>query len=415
MKKIKGILTALAIGSFSAALLAGCSVGEPSIQDKIDALGLKGSVTYYANGGTFDGTQNLFTKEILYQEGAPVIEIGKDGVQLSVARSGYVFAGWYYCKLDGDGKPVLSDGDRGVAEATATPMTFPYKIQADEHLYLCASWAEDVRLEYVLAGIDSITAKDGTKYQKGDVIKFTPYGNSNSVTVNDSSPLEASDATYLMFYSDEACTRPFTGAVEKPEDGSNAKIYVKYLQGQWTVVKTARQVSAMFGEMNGDKNYYIANDIDCSTASVKFSLKRDIEFTGTIQGNGYTISNIKVVQTGIAATTKYSLLGSVGAGAKIEGLTLENIELDLTVRTGGGAIAGVFSSIGEGAAISGFAVKDLKLKLNLAQSVNLTNIPAKEDGTFSDESYLFGGDMTDEQYAEKYGIEIGGCELAVTK
>ena len=67
------------------------------------------------------------------------------------------------------------------------------------------------------------------------------------------------------------------------ETDTAVKVYAKYLEGDYTVVRTATELKIA---ANGNNNIYIANDIDMQGESLSFK-----NFTKEFLGNNCTISN----------------------------------------------------------------------------------------------------------------------------
>lgn len=64
------------------------------------------------------------------------------------------------------------------------------------------------------------------------------------------------------------------------------KVYADLIEGEYTVVKTARQLKTA---LNRSENIYLMNDIDLDGSEINYD-----SYSGIIQGNGYKITNFKI-------------------------------------------------------------------------------------------------------------------------
>lgn len=100
-------------------------------------------------------------------------------------------------------------------------------------------------------------------------------------------------------------------------------------------------------EDNLSEDYVLGNDIDCSGVSNFTPIGSFASpFTGTLDGQGYTINNLSV------STTYAGMFGSVGTGAVIEKLGFENPDID------GHTYSGVLASYLQGGTVSKVYVGD---------------------------------------------------------
>ena len=154
------LLILAAVLCFSVSLFAGC-VGELHVNDFLNQNNaLNQQVTYYSNGGYFDGTNNIVEKNVYYHVNDIVIT-NFDAIQgKSIRREDFVFAGWYYAELtdkldeegnpelDADGNhilvPVFEDEEKKIVKSTTRRLEDNLKIQQNTHIYVCAHCEKDV-------------------------------------------------------------------------------------------------------------------------------------------------------------------------------------------------------------------------------------------------------------------------------
>lgn len=465
--KIKLLIILMAAFAISvvAGIAAGCSIGESTPKDAADGRGMTACVTYYANGGSFTESSICY-KTIYYQPGTPVFNIGVDdpptgSKKLAITSTDQIFVGWVEAELDANGNPILLEmdesgkttgkvleaHDNGTAliigedgkELTEQEKSFTAKLpdnpddwvfafenshpklKEGEHKYYVAVWAPDVVLEYVLASEEAVTfnltqvAEDGTEsvvetvVQPGEVIKTSTFGIDGTITARGAEePAEVvSNHSYIYLYKDAECTVPATAEngnkYERPSDGENAKIYVKYVPGRWTPVSTALNVSSMFSQL-GSNNYYFVEvgTIDCSTTSLALALGT---FAGTIEGNGVTLKNLNFSSSPTNGAS-VSMFGSLSETAVIRNLNIETVKATVTLRSGMEVnLHALFSAYAAGAKLENVSVKGYSLNVTLGINAGIKNIQQQNDGYITT-NWLYGGFNSDEEFVSQYGEKI---------
>jgi hypothetical protein len=121
---------------------------------------------------------------------------------------------------------------------------------------------------------------------------------------------------------------------------------------QTTAIYNVTQLQAMNDDKTG--NYYLANDIDASD-TVNWNTGQGFkpiaagdgdDFTGTFDGNGYTISDL-FVNWGQTAWTTNGLFGTVASTAKIANVTLTDVDVTGNL-SNTGALAGFVKCLNTG-------------------------------------------------------------------
>lgn len=421
-KKIKWLI-ALAAAALTCTLV-GCSVGRPDVSDEIKNGKYVATVTYYANRGEFSGS--AVSKDMMYRDNTPVVNIGSTSVtkgDLTLTRAGYVFDGWEKVELDAesqpkftdaggnavslayndDGTPYLdnfnnqmyinSDGvrfsrDKVYPVSSGVKEEFNENIRSGEHWYLCAVWLEEIKIDIKLVCDSPVTGNDGLVYRTGDSIASKYFGTQQTVTLGTATPMSATDATFLKYYRDAECTQEIlsTDRFEKPADGENLIVYAKYLAGSWTFVSKASDVSKMFSGIGRSSNaYYLLNDIDCSAlGAIGLS---DGMFACRIEGNGFTISNLKFESKNIGANATMSVFGAFADTAAISGLTIENVTVTASTRNAI-RVSGIYAvshAVSEKAKFEDFTIDGIELIVNIAEGATVENV----DGSHNE--YLIKG------------------------
>lgn len=423
--KTKIKLITILIAVLACALIAGCQVGRETYGQFVDRNGLSCHITYMANGGLFETNQSI--KEVYYKPDAYAINIGVTDIgnsKMAVHRDGYVLKGWCYA-LSENGNPVYEDDAKTIVE-TGSEFEFAKKLQSGTEVTLYASWVLDVQIEIRLAGIDRITVQDGENTKtvnSGEELTRETFGKDMQKFIQDRSPVESTDSTFLQFFTDAQCIKPFDGLARKPEEENapNVVIYAKYMPGKYTVVKDAAGAQNMFALMGGTTKYYIYNDIDMKGAAVP-----QIYSTGcSIEGNGnVTISNFKTTVTNITGGS-YALFGNFYQGAGIKNVTFDNIEVSYTVRAGSQTnprivkIYGICSDIADGVTFENAVISNLKVSINPGENVQIDNLFAKEG--YRTDNWLFGREAganqtyTDAQFRQTYtGLTVKDSSLTIS-
>lgn len=399
-------------------------------------------------------------------------------------RTGYLFLGWRYCLLDEDGNPVLTDMDgnsikylsNGTADMTETKsgreVQLPESrkkflatpdpdqpgyafdngnvvVKENQHLFLVADWIKDVEIQYILdIGENNKMTIDLTKGEtteevelnNGDVIETVSFGKSDSKTIDPSNAItyNALDGTvkvkshsYISLYLEPNGVKPIIKGNEnatfekpeadlsKPEEDRNIKIYARFFEGtNWQGVRTVNEFAGMLRE-TGSNKYFIVNDIDC--AGTNISPKGGATFRHSIEGNGCTISNIKVGQQTPSNGGNVSLFGRLDAGAKIEDLTIENIEYERINIIGGRTVPlhVLFASVDTTATLTNFKVDGtVKVTVNRADKTDKQAVENIQEGDTPGQftivsSWLGSEDFSQTGFIEQYGGDNLTLELKI--
>ena len=408
LKKILLIsLTALAC----VFIFAGCSFGvtKESLKDK---YGLSACVTYYANGemASFTPGSGIREKNVYYPSGVQPYEIPADNLKYDK----YKFDAWYEVELDEEGKPITlepfktSDGKEYFTYKLGDVVDFSkITLNKGDHLYVAAGWVADtsVHVKLVHDGDKSIQIpldKDkissnspvyGKEYVSyGDTVRIANYSRSGELATISSDFLHFTDNayTFLEYYEDEACTTPVQWPLIKKD--TDDVIFAKYIEGDWTIVNTAKEVKAMFEATGKNDRYWINADIDCS--GVEASAVR-ANFACEIQGNGHTISNLKVEKSRASGAT--SMFGTLTETAKIENLHFTGLQLEFNFRPSTYSVYFVFTVMNEGAIVTNVTLEG---DMNIYNSKDTAFLNL--DGDKRD-NCLYGGYETDAAYEAENG------------
>ncbi len=442
------------------AILSGCNIGMDTYDDIVEKFDIVAQINYYSNGGFFNEDPDVHNRSLYYKENQPPLEITDTTSGVSIEHTTMVYAGWYTIStktVDGvdcfvcdveeavannyqiDGQAVVKkNGDEYIitiadyqtlVAKTQEPLVvldeeFDFAnttLQEGDEFYLAVLWVPNQTVDYVLIteGCSSISVSNGdgtyTQYNNGQIVDNKLFDKNNVYEVSDDykkSPLKASDATFVDYYVYEenatvdSLTLLTNKTIERPEDGSNVKIYVKYVYGDWNVVRVASDVSSLFSSPN--KDYYISRDIDCSTLSaIKPST---VTFSGTICGNGHTISNLNFQPASTLANgAKFAMFGTMSEKASITNVTFENVTLTCAVRPNASVNVYVVAHTLTGTGLptlDGVKLSGVTLEMTLNENSAVANIPAVAD-SYDTTNWLCTLSNADfmQEYAQKVTIE----------
>ena len=150
-------------------------------------------------------------------------------------------------------------------------------------------------------------------------------------------PFEAKNKshTFVQYYSDEACTQNVEWPIERDEE-NDIYIYVKYITGNWKVLKTSNDVWEMFVDSPfAGVGYYLLNDITYTDGEVESLSARGFDYK--FYGNGHTISGLSISQrvNTVNVLKNFSVFGNLGANADIRDITFENLNVSFNINGSG--------------------------------------------------------------------------------
>lgn len=466
-KKLKVILLMILSTVGAACAFAGCKIGRPGREQVL--AGYKSHVTYYANGGYFNDSTTMTVRELYFkndpgdegynENGVPFYDIYEDSGDMVVEYSGYDLDGWYipakhtegkhlgetvyiytpqgedepvyvYPVLNEDGKPVTdTSADRpvfareGVEEKilekdirvvpSDTKIDATRRVADGENLVVCAVWRPSLKVNYKLVCEDGkvYTDADGKEYKNGDVLRTDNFGRGDFYSPTSLQPLALKGASFVHTYMEKALENKVE-SLDRPEAGEGETvedfvIYSWYLDGDgWNIVEDKSSAIAMINGLASANKYYVMNSVDLGGETVSLKAGTLISQV-TIEGHGYTISNMKT-STLAAGVATYSLFGTIGENANIKDLKLDGITVDISGRIGTRlTFFAVCNFMAAGAKVSGLEVSNITATIRIPQANNtvVSNAEGIKAGTY----WLCGGEGTDEAFLSKNtGIKISG-------
>ena len=354
------IVIILAVAALVFGVLA--IVGGLSLWDTpytgMDEEGYTVSVRFDANGGSFAGSPNeVYIVDVFnpadYKtdaEGkaqialiAPDDPIRKDSA-FPVSNTGHFLAGWYTertLRVDASGQPLDEYGQP--TAVSGRPQGYTYsgkwdfkndrlavdpngtKGSAENEITLYAAWVPYFNFEFYAAQADGSFSLIETKQL---VTIDLPVWNERTgkLDMKDFPTLEG--MTFESAFLDEAMTVPAEGKVSGAvdyttgtvESDGTIRLYTTWMEGTWFRISTPKQ---FYDNARLGGSYLIEADLDFSNFLWPAVMSTG-EFTGSIVGNGHTISNVTVLQ-GDNSKINGGLFGVLGASSSITDLRLENI------------------------------------------------------------------------------------------
>ena len=324
----------------------------------LDETGYTVSVRFDANGGSFAGSPNevyivdVFNPADYRTNGegkaeipllAPDDPIRKDSA-FAVSNTGHFLAGWYTERtprvsdsgepLDEYGQPTSVSGrEQGYvysgkwdfANDRLTVSAGDSKGSADNQVTLYAAWVPYFNFEFYAQNSDGTFSLLETK----QLIEIAlPEWNTKTGKM-DMKDFPARDGmTFEAAYLDEAMQIPAGEAVcgevdyehGTVSDDGTIRLYTTWMEGTWFRISTPKQ---FYDNARLGGSYMIEADLDFTDALWPTVMSTG-EFTGTIQGNGHTISGVTVLQ-GDNSKINGGLFGVLSATARISDLRFENI------------------------------------------------------------------------------------------
>lgn len=354
--KLKIALTAAAAATFTLALV-GCSGGSGKA-DYDHVVTFDYNVGYLLGEPETEAEKeklaNQYPNQYLgVKDGTPIVlKPGeKDGFKLAVVE-GYEFNGWYLPQsYDANGEPV-----RGEDGCVILGREWNFRAKVTEDITLYASFV--IKVQLTVEGI--AVAEDGTtsaveldsRVQKNlEALLRGPVGSGFTRPTGSSYIPKATGYTFVEYYKDEALTEIFDW--ENYTIEGDDTVYAKFRVGNWAFdVATAKDFNSA---ISTNQSITLADDINFE--GVEWIENRN--YSGIIEGNNHTVSNIICVWDGSSFNSEFALFGTLGETFKIKDVTFENISLSFTAKwppnSGSFTVSAFANSIHESAVFENFS------------------------------------------------------------
>ncbi len=387
MKKMRSVLITFML--LATLFLVTACAGSTNPYEGYDAEGYTVSVRFDANGGEFgtgltsivdayDPSKLPKNSAGNYELGllAPDNQIRGSGNYYEVSRPNYFLAGWYTERTeskDGNGNVVYSyagkwDFSKDLYEVDASK-TYT---SSEPVVTLYAAWVPMFQINFV---------DRNSGEALGDTYAFNPLStteikvpawNKDGAMEMYKFPKKAG-YTFEAAYYDQAGTQRIEGTVNHTGKVNEATgtaenhvmtVYVDMMEGEWFQISTVEQFQKN-ARPNG--SYILHADLDFADTFWPTALMYG-NFTGTIEGNGHKIMNVKLLQNDTGRTS-IGLFGALTETAQLKDLTFENI--NLTIQNGT-RMAGTFygllaGSASEKAALTNVSILSGKIQVDASK------------------------------------------------
>ena len=293
MKKLLILISTIVFALTLTFAMSGCAGSTDEFEGK-------NIVTFHVNGGILDyGTSSTKTSvNFAYYPGTYILDPSKDIPNYSLSRSGYDFTGWYT--------------DEACTPESKWDFKTPFEVS---NLTLYAGWEKSIRYTYSVYYVN-----DGTPEKLGDYkvlagAKFSDWGDIAA---------QRAGYTCIGYYSDQEFTTLWDETYTHPggEADLDIPVYAQYIEGEWALVDNFDRLKNAIE--TGD-NVYLTADIDCDGKELPVR-----DFSGIFNGNGHTISNLKVSRGGTSAKPLVAIFKSLASTAEIKDVNFENVSYDFT-------------------------------------------------------------------------------------
>lgn len=354
--KTKGILITVLL--LTALLVTGCAQ-EPTPYEVNDAENFTVSVKYDANGGTFTTNTSVIVDSYdPAQTGGAIALLPPDAAArgndaFTAVNNGYFLAGWYRERKEQSDGTYLYSGrwdfetdllevDPAAAHTSAEPV-----------MTLYAAWIPVFQVNF--RNLDSGEILDTYTFDPTVGASLTvPALDEETGAVEMYKFPERSGYTFESVYYDAEGTNQVdtpevlhTGTVNfengTAENGT-MDLYINWTEGEWYHIYNVEQ---FLDNASVTGNYVLHADLDFAGEIWPTSLMYG-NFSGTIQGNGYTIRNVELTQTNNSKVNA-GLFGHLTETSGLTDVTFENVTFTIkagtrVVGTNFGLLSGTISS-----------------------------------------------------------------------
>ena len=357
MRKFWKIIALTAVLLTAAVTATGCALWETPYNG-LDETGYTVSVRYDANGGSFAGSPNeVFIVDVYNPADHTTDASGKASIKLfapddpvrkdsafPVSNTGHFLAGWYTertLRVDESGQPLDEYGQP--TAKTGRPQGYTYsgkwdfktdrlsvdpngtKGSSENEVTLYAAWVPYFNFEFYAAEADGSFSLMETKQL---ITISLPEWNTRTGKLDMKDFPAPEGMTFEAAFLDEAMTVPAEGQVSGAvdyttgtvESDGTIRLYTTWMEGTWFRISTPKQ---LYDNARLGGSYIIEADLDF-TGMLWPTVFSTGDYTGTIVGNGHTISNVTVLQ-GDNSKINGGLFGVLTSSASITDLKLENI------------------------------------------------------------------------------------------
>ena len=360
------------------------------------------NVRYDANGGSFATNTSVIVDSYNpdnFADGKITLFAPDDSNRknpYTAQNTGFILAGWYTERepvVDENGNHLDYDGNIAAETGLTPAYTFSghWDFASDkldlstlegDTVTLYAAWVPEFTFEfYYKSGDDLVLLKSEIATVGKELTLPALDTKSGKVNANDFPTLVGMTYNVNGIYLDSEFTVPVTGktlthsgtidpSTAEAENGV-MKIYLDTLMGDWYWIDSAEQLIA---NANPSGHYVIGADLDFD--GKKWPLSSN--FSGSIHGNGYTISNISIEQNKIETNSVYGIFKTVKAGAEIKDVNFANAKLSILQ---GNSKPNISYGLFAGKIEAGVTISNVTLSGEIVISANAYNGVANGNGS----------------------------------
>lgn len=344
--------------------VAGCAATENPYRTN-DAEGYNVSIKFDANGGFFTTNTSVIVDSYNLADlpkdsngDAQIALLSPDDPRrgkeaFTAVKNGYFLVGWY-TQREGEGENATYANKWDFENGT-------YSLKADGDysasepvLTLYAAWAPLMEIEiYDLNSGEIVNTTTFSPLEMDPESIQLPAWDEKTGSVLMGKFPKYEGYTWGDVYLDAEGTQKVEGAQlthpgkvnydNATVENATMKLFVDYMEGEWYHITSAKQ---LVSNASVSGNYILDADLDFTDLIWPTAFMHG-NFTGTIIGNGHTISNVAITQTNNSKVNT-GLFGQLTEAASISGVTFENTTLAIeggTRMTGAcfGLLAGTVS------------------------------------------------------------------------
>ena len=327
-----------------------CACGKNKTRlDEVGDDGYNVSVRFEANGGEF--TTNCYS--IVDSYNISGLKTNANGmVELALLspdnalrgandtftaqKAGYFLAGWYERveTVDGEGNPVYTYTNKWDFEngKLAVDPNKDYNV-SEPVITLYAVWVPQFEINFF--NKDSGELIKNMIIAPEEVNMTIPHMDATTGKMKMYKFPELADSTFVAAYTMvdgqyvkvDGDTLVHHGRVDANGNAVNPSmdVYLEYKAGKYFEIYTAKQ---LIDNASTNGHYTLMADLDFAGHMWPAAFYNNKTFEGTIEGNGYTISNVTVLQDKTKTAT-LGMFATVGSNATIKDVTFDKVVFKL--------------------------------------------------------------------------------------
>ena len=361
-------------------LFAGCGEENPYAVNNSENFTV--SIRFDANGGSFTTTDTRAITDSYNIANMAVNAEGKVEIPLldpsdktrkdacTAAKDGYFLAGWYTQRTENaDGTYTYSDAWDFTSDRVQVDPNGQYSAE-EPVLTLYAGWAPEFTVEYYDRADNTLIGTYKFSPASGMDVQIPEWDEETGALEMYKVPKRAGYTLQTISYDQEGLQIVDTPTITHPAvldiasatvTNGTLKLYTSWKEGEWYRITSAQQFAKNF---NPQGCYDILADLDFADVTWPTALMHG-NFTGKINGNGHTISNVTLLQTD-NSRLHTGLFGNLTEGAVVQDLTFDHVTLTIKggARVAGASFGLLAGTISSDAQVTSVAVTESQLLIH---------------------------------------------------